>query len=1403
MRTGRKVISLLLWGAMLLSLCPWSVPAAVNGEKIQMEGSGTEEDPYLIPDLAALESVRDEVNNGTEYEGTYFKVTNDIDMAGSYGADINGSEVSWTPIANYSSGRKKFKGIFDGGNHTISNLYINKPNVQYQGLFGCIDSGAIRNLTVSGNVTGKELVSLICGYNIYSSILNCHTAEGSQVTAADATISRIVIAGGGICGKIYGSKAKPAYISGCANGAAVSGKRVMGGIFGHSDGGIITDCQNSGTITGVYGEGKCEYIGGIGGLETYGGKTVSCSNTGEVKAPKIFQSDILPCIAGIVGCIGNAVIESCHNAGPVSGYSRVGGICGADLNGMPSGGIILGCSNSGTVEGDSYVGGICGEFIKENVTVINSYNVGSVSGNTSATGGICGSVKGYGGEGKRIAGCYNVGYVDKNPTDETDPNYDPEYSNVYGMLDETSSLVKIENCYYKTSGEAPISKGCAGRTEEQFASGEVAYLLQQGQDSQEIQVWGQNIKTQPKDPWPVLSAEMEKKICKVTFGTEDVPDFAAAYANAGGTVSLPAPPVSDTHKFVEWLQRNPGDPGDGTEFTADTPVTADMALYAVCEEMYGENDGEHKVETTYGKPAQLDLSSCVKFAVTEETAGKFTYSIESGNHMLGASVNGDILTVPETAGAKESGHVLTVKACKKSQDLMPMSAAGMDIEGLTFDVTVIVHKAAPSVVPPTARDGLVYNGESQQLIIEGRTTGGEMQYSLDGENYSASLPTGEGAGVYTVYYKSVGNDNYTDTAPEMIEVRVSPAGQGLPEVTIDYVNELLSTDETMEYSTDQGSWQPCTDHMAVGAFGYDGSASLTVYIRRGATGDKEAGEAAEMFIPLRPSPPDVQGGSGMISNTTDAMEYRAQSGGWIPVTGTEITGLEGGIYEVRFKASSAAFASEAVALEVMDPLADTVLEAGESVTKGDVTVTNGGDGKVTIDRGGENRIIVELPEGGSVIVDKEGKVTVPGGGKIALEDSPATVITLPPGGTVQSAGEGGMIVSEGSTIQTGCAEITVGPGNSGKVDSQGCVTVGEGGGVTVNGDPMVTVIIPGGGQVRPCPDGSVILPGGALVKIGDNDPVALPSYGGTIAEGQVKYHVSLEKEGGGTASVSSDFAAVGTEVALTAVPDEGFHLKEWQVVSGGVTIRGSSFIMPFGDVTVRAVFEKDPVLTPEPSAAPEPSTAPAPKPPEKVSPQEVRDNSVKLDSGTSAGWKKDRFSVAWKRVTGADGYDIYAAQCGKKLDRKSLVKTVKGKKSSISLVKIAGRKIVDSKPYKVKIRAYRIVNGRKVYIGSSKVYHVAGKKSKYTNAKKVKVRKNKITLKKGRDRKIKAKIVKQSRKKELLSEGHGPALRYHSTNTAVAAVSAKGKIRAKKRGTCYIYITALNGAGRRIKVTVK
>ena len=72
------------------------------------------------------------------------------------------------------------------------------------------------------------------------------------------------------------------------------------------------------------------------------------------------------------------------------------------------------------------------------------------------------------------------------------------------------------------------------------------------------------------------------------------------------------------------------------------------------------------------------------------------------------------------------------------------------------------------------------------------------------------------------------------------------------------------------------------------------------------------------------------------------------------------------------------------------------------------------------------------------------------------------------------------------------------------------------------------------------------------------------------------YAVTVNSGGNGTAKPSAAYAAAGTVVTLTATPNSGYRFKEWQVVSGGVTIADNKFTMPAQAVEVKAVFEPIP-----------------------------------------------------------------------------------------------------------------------------------------------------------------------------------------------------------------------------------
>ena len=178
-------------------------------------------------------------------------------------------------------------------------------------------------------------------------------------------------------------------------------------------------------------------------------------------------------------------------------------------------------------------------------------------------------------------------------------------------------------------------------------------------------------------------------------------------------------------------------------------------------------------------------------------------------------------------------------------------------------------------------------------------------------------------------------------------------------------------------------------------------------------------------------------------------------------------------------------------------------------------------------------------------------------------------------------------------------------------------------------------------------------------------------------------------------------------------------------------------------------------------------------------------------------------AVTWNKLPDVDGYDIFAASCDNAF--KGITISVKKNNSSAIIRKINGRKIDGKKTYKVKVKAYRLLsNGKKQYIGTSAVMHVTGSLNKTrTNVKKISLKKKAFALKKGKTAQIHATIIKMDRKKKLLSKTHGPKLSYVSSDRAIATVTTTGKIKAKKTGKCIIYVRALNGVSKKIKVTVK
>lgn len=389
------------------------------------DGTGTEDDPYLIKCVNDMVTLSANVNGGAYYSGKYFKVdVEELDFS-SLDKDDNGS--NFTPIGNH------FSGFFDGNHVLVKNLAI--KGGQGVGLFKAVNSGSkVMNIAITATCefSGTSYVGCIAARaNEGSTISGC-------VNQCDVDVEGNYV--GGIVGYGLGT------VIGCSNSGTITGNEYVGGIVG-SAGGTYKDNVNTGAVRGS----KC--VGGIIGYiinSWYFSYADNCSNEGVVTGTDEYTGGIVgrarllnanDCVntgevfgqyktGGIVGSNEpyndeTMNFNTCRNEGTVSGSIYVGGIAGTDKYGY-----FDDCSNSGIIYGTGEaVGGIVGNVDNYN-HITNSSNTGNVSGLSNYVGGVVGrgnnyvsastnsgaitgndGVGGIAGYGKNVEGCVNSGII--------------------------------------------------------------------------------------------------------------------------------------------------------------------------------------------------------------------------------------------------------------------------------------------------------------------------------------------------------------------------------------------------------------------------------------------------------------------------------------------------------------------------------------------------------------------------------------------------------------------------------------------------------------------------------------------------------------------------------------------------------------------------------------------------------------------------------------------------------------------------------------------------------------------------------------------------------------------------------------------------------------------------------
>ncbi|MCK9245257.1 MAG: T9SS type A sorting domain-containing protein [Candidatus Marinimicrobia bacterium] len=316
---------------------------ALGQEPVQPSGSGTEISPYQIATWQNLYWIS---LHSASWD-KYFEQTADIDFADTNITDWDGG-AGWTPIGN---GTIKFTGSYDGQNHTISNLYINRSN-DYIGLFGYIDGSGdeVKNLgLIDVNITGASYVGGFVGRNHSATISNSYST------------------------------------------GAVSGKTSVGGFVGqNSSSAIISNSYSTVVVSGTV-----DYVGGFVGYNS--SATISNSySTGTVSGTNF--------VGGFVGQNYSYTISNSYSTGAVSGKTSVGGFVGynnATISNSYSRGAVTRASGSTNEQ----IGGFCG-YNYDGATINYCYSTGSVSytGYTNPTD------KGF--VGPTSSGTYNANFFD-------------------------------------------------------------------------------------------------------------------------------------------------------------------------------------------------------------------------------------------------------------------------------------------------------------------------------------------------------------------------------------------------------------------------------------------------------------------------------------------------------------------------------------------------------------------------------------------------------------------------------------------------------------------------------------------------------------------------------------------------------------------------------------------------------------------------------------------------------------------------------------------------------------------------------------------------------------------------------------------------------------------------------
>lgn len=335
-------------------------------------GDGSETNPYLIATADDFKAIKDKMESTAAADGyvsetgTFFGSTG-VHYQQSADIDFENNDITANMIGTSTV---PFKGTYDGAGKELQNVSIN-ATADNAGVFGYVDGGTIKKLTVSGAIeSSKNNVGAIVGQMANGTISGC-TSSATINASSSARVGGIV--GYMVSGTIGSSDGTPTSTddgiafsaNGCANTGALTGKQHVGGIVGQMGNGLVSICRNAANITaGAYNAG-----GIVGYMQ--GGTIRLCYSKNAVTISGPYQ------IGGLAGYVATTnpivIINSSSKSNVTStGYDAsyfgaVGGLVGCMAS---NGGKTCALANSvawasdviNTSDANAYVGGIVGRI---------------------------------------------------------------------------------------------------------------------------------------------------------------------------------------------------------------------------------------------------------------------------------------------------------------------------------------------------------------------------------------------------------------------------------------------------------------------------------------------------------------------------------------------------------------------------------------------------------------------------------------------------------------------------------------------------------------------------------------------------------------------------------------------------------------------------------------------------------------------------------------------------------------------------------------------------------------------------------------------------------------------------------------------------------------------------------